>query len=121
MPTEDNSALHGNIPYRKVWPNEYRQAASLIPVSDPDSQLEQNTGNRYKDFVAFLRPSRLQYCRYHKLYHDRLMSQTFQFTRLKKSNEMQQYADIYLLLNYQRLQLQFYVLLMMGAMDDRNM
>ena len=92
---------------------------------------------------------------------------------LKKSNEMQQYADIYLLLNYstcfgrpsrpssrvhktvvaasgdriwasflkrdqifghvwgsllprlydlyQRLQLQFYVLLMMGAMDARNM
>ena len=82
---------------------------------------------------------------------------------LKKSNEMQQYADIYLPLNYctcfgrtssrvhktavaasgtdhtiwgasflkrdqirwydlyQRLQLQFYVLLMMGAMDARNM
>ena len=97
-------------------------------------------------------------------------------SRLKKSNEMQQYADIYLVLNcstcfrcpscpssgvhktvvavsgtdhtiwgasflkrdeirtdlglygprsvldlYQRLQLQFYVLLMMGAMDARNM
>jgi len=77
---------------------------------------------------------------------------------LEKSNEMQQYADIYLLLNYstcfgrpsrpssvvhktvlaasgtdhtiweaslldlyQRLQVQFYVLLMMGAMDARNM
>ena len=85
------------------------------------------------------------------------------YMRLEKSNEMQQYADIYLLLNYstcfgrpsrpssgvhktvvapsgadhtswratsllprqydlyQRLQLQFYVLLMMGAMDARNM
>ena len=83
-------------------------------------------------------------------------------SRLKKSKEMQQYADIYLLLNYstcfgrpsrpssgiyktvvavsgtdhtafeeacspdsmictRRLQLQFYVLLMMGAMDARNM
>jgi len=69
-------------------------------------------------------------------------------SRLKESNEMQQYADIYLLLNYstcfgrpsrpssevhktvvaasgtdlyQMLQLQFYVLLMMGAMDARNM
>jgi len=84
--------------------------------------------------------------------------------RLKKSNKMQQYSDIYLLLNYstsfghpsrpssgvhktavaasgidhtiwgasflkrdlrydlyQRLQLQFYVLLMMGAMDARNL
>ena len=68
--------------------------------------------------------------------------------RLKKSNKMQLYADIYLLLNYstyfgcpsrpssgvyktvvaasgtdlyQRLQLQSYVLLMMGAMDARNM
>ena len=42
---------------------------------------------------------------------------------------MQQYAGIYLLQNhstlyydlYQKLQLQFYVLLMMGAMDTRNM
>jgi len=71
--------------------------------------------------------------------------------RLKKSNKMQQYANIYLLLNYstcfgcpssgihktvvaasgtdhmvhydmyQRQQLQFYVLLTMGAMDARNM
>ena len=78
--------------------------------------------------------------------------------RLKKSNEMQQYADIYSLLNYSTcfgcpsrpssgvhktvvaasgtdhtvwgaslpptqydLQLQFYVLLMMGVMDTRNM
>jgi len=81
-------------------------------------------------------------------------------SRLKKSDEMQQYADIYLLLNYSTCfgfpsrpssgvhkavvaasgtnhtiwgasflkrdqirtnQLQFYVLLMMGAMDVRNM
>jgi len=46
---------------------------------------------------------------------------------------MQQYADIYLLLNYSTcfgrpsrpssrvLQIQFYVPLMMGAMDTRNM
>ena len=47
---------------------------------------------------------------------------------LKESNKMQQYADIYLLINYstcfdlyQRLQPQFYVLLMMDAMDARNM
>jgi hypothetical protein len=59
MPTEDNSALDGNIPYPKLWPTEYRQAASLIPVRDSVSQLGQNTGYRYKDFVAFLRPSRL--------------------------------------------------------------
>jgi len=66
---------------------------------------------------------------------------------LKKSIEMQQYADIYLLLNYsvcfrcplcpssgvhktvvaafgidlyQELQLQLYVLLMMGVMDTQN-
>ena len=72
-------------------------------------------------------------------------------SRLKKSNEMQQYADIYLLLNYstcfgrpsrpssgvhksvvaasgtdhtvkhQRLKIQFYALLKTGAMDARNM
>jgi hypothetical protein len=35
MPTEDNFALDGNIPYRKLWPTEYRQAASLIPVGIP--------------------------------------------------------------------------------------
>jgi hypothetical protein len=33
-----------------------RQASSLIPVRNSVSQLDQNTGNRYKDFVAFLRP-----------------------------------------------------------------
>ena len=49
-------------------------------------------------------------------------------SRLKKSNEMRQYADIYLVTfeeacspDSMRLQLQFYVLLMMGAMDARNM
>ena len=67
--------------------------------------------------------------------------------RLNKSNKLQQYADIYLLLNYStcfgrpsspssgvhktviavsgteaaRLQLELYVLLLMGAMDARNM
>ena len=58
---------------------------------------------------------------------------------LTRSNKMQHYAGIYLLHNvakfghvggrsllrycdlYQRVQLQFYVLLMMGAMDTRNM
>lgn len=59
MPTEDNSTLHGNIPYRKLWQTEYGQAASLIPVRDSVSQLDHNTGNRYKDFVTFLRLSRL--------------------------------------------------------------
>ena len=59
MPTEDNLALDGNIPYRKLWPTEQRQAASLIPVRDTVPQLDQNTGYRYKDDVAFLRPSRL--------------------------------------------------------------
>jgi len=44
---------------------------------------------------------------------------------LIRSNKMQQYEGItakllYMYL-YQRLQLQFYVLLMMGAMDTRNM
>ena len=49
-------------------------------------------------------------------------------SRLKKSNKMQLYADIYLLLNYSTCfgrtrgcKLQFYVLLMMGAVGARNM
>ena len=51
-------------------------------------------------------------------------------SRLKNSNKMQQYADFFtakLLYMfrvsdlYQRLQLQFYILLMIGAIDARNM
>jgi len=41
-------------------------------------------------------------------------------SRSKKPNEMQQYADIYLLLNYSTC-FGRYVLLVMGAMDARNM
>jgi len=56
---KDNFELDGNIPYRKMWPIEYRQAESLIPVWDSVSHFDQNTGYSYKNFVAFLRPSRL--------------------------------------------------------------
>lgn len=59
MPKEDNSALDGNIPYRKLWQTGYRQAASLISVGNSVSQIDPNKGYHYKDFVAFLRHSRL--------------------------------------------------------------
>jgi len=65
MTKEDNSALRGNILYRKLRPTKYRQAASLIPVRDSVSQLDQNTGNHYKLRLAC---SLTQLCQYKYIY-----------------------------------------------------
>jgi len=119
----------------------------LVNYWDKDYKLFQKTFNDIKiktsDKICYIYKEKCWSFRHYEnfaLYGSHIVPVINCTSMLKKSNKMQLYADIYLLLNYstcferpsrpssevhktvvvQRLQLQFYAL-MMGAMDARNM